>query len=138
MPDANLNIIVTAVDRASAVLNKSTTAFGKWKGQIADVAKAIPGVGNALVLLTNPLTLATAGIAGIGKVLRDSVKETYDYALQVDDLSRKLGTNTEEASKLIQIGDDLRVSVGTLETSFRYALKRCRRSLKRHRINCKK
>jgi hypothetical protein len=123
MPDANLNIIVTAVDRASAVLNKSTTAFGKWKGQIADVAKAIPGVGNALVLLTNPLTLATAGIAGIGKVLRDSVKETYDYALQVDDLSRKLGTNTEEASKLIQIGDDLRVSVGTLETSFRYALK---------------
>jgi hypothetical protein len=116
MADATVNIIIKATDKASATLKG-------FKAHIADLNKAVPGLSGAFSVLVNPLTLATAGIAAAGATMRASIKDTMEYGLQVRDLSRNLGISTEEASRLIQVSDDLRVDMGTLKVAFRTALK---------------
>ncbi len=102
MGNNDVRIILTAVDRASSELKKvessmssTLTAFGA----------------------------ATGIAAGVGLAIKKVVDKTVDYAFQVDDLSRALGTNAEESSKLIQMADDLRIDVGTLKVGFKAALK---------------
>jgi hypothetical protein len=56
------------------------------------------------------------------KFLRDAVGETVEYAMDVKDFGMALGISAEEASKIIQIGDDMRVSQETMSAGFRYAL----------------
>lgn len=61
-----------------------------------------------------------------GKVvdfLKDAVEGTVEYAAEVRDLSRAIGASAEEASAMVQVADDVGVSVGTLEAAFKAAIK---------------
>jgi len=149
MPDASLNIVISAVDKSSAKMDevrqmfagakqdldklkasvdKTTAAEKKHADQTKGLTKAwgdfrnqVPGLDKALTLLTNPITLIGAGLAATGKIMKDSVQETIAYADQVRDLSRALGTTSEESSKLIQVADDLFVSYDTMKIAMKKA-----------------
>jgi uncharacterized cupredoxin-like copper-binding protein len=63
----------------------------------------------------------TAGAVVTG--IKNMIDNTAEYAKQVEDLSRNLGVNTEEASKLIQVTDDLEISQSALEMGMKTALR---------------
>lgn len=123
MADNEIKIIVSAVDKASGNINKISGAFQNFKTDASNLIKQIPGVGSALNLLSNPISGAIAGIGALVKVGSDAIKFTEQWGLTVDDTARKLGTTTEEASKLLILADDMRVDMGSLNTAFRVALK---------------
>jgi hypothetical protein len=66
---------------------------------------------------------AGAAIYQVGKFVNDSVKEAHTYNLAMVDMARIMGTTTEEASKLVQVGDDLRVSQESIATALKFAAK---------------
>src|SRR4030067_1479993 len=111
-----VKILLTATDNASRVIKSATTGLGGMKGGLDSTLKSLTGFG-----------LSTFGVVGAVGALAGGIKkvinETVEYGTKVDDLSRALGTSTEEASKLIQIADDFRNEVGSLQTVFRIALK---------------
>jgi hypothetical protein len=67
-----------------------------------------------------PAALASAAIYGI----KDALDTTVSYAKQVEDLSRLIGATPEDASRLIQSADDMRVSYETLSTSMEAAIRK--------------
>jgi len=58
-----------------------------------------------------------------GQIWQETGQKLVDYAAQVRDVSRSLGTSTEEASRLIQVADDVGISYQSLTTSLRLAQK---------------
>lgn len=89
------------------------TQFGKGMN---DAVKSVTGLDIA--------SLSVAGaVAGIGLALKKSITDTIAYGKEVDDLSRSLGISTEEASKVIQIADDLRIEIGALQMGFKTAIR---------------
>lgn len=73
--------------------------------------------------LTSVLGLAGRVVGAVKKVFDETIVSTVTYAKQVRDLSRNLGVTSEETSRLIQVADDYQVSVGSLETAMKMALK---------------
>jgi hypothetical protein len=90
-----------------------------------DAKTGLKGLNDAFTDLTGvSLGSVTAiGLAvGAIKLLGDAIGFTVERAMVVKDFAMALGTTTKEASKLILIGDDLRVEVGTMQSAFRFAL----------------
>jgi hypothetical protein len=104
---SDVTIVLKAVDQASAVLNKAGGGAKGLTSNLLSLAKAA-GV----------VTLAYKGF----DYLKTAVTDTVAYAEEVRDLSRALGINAEESSKLIQIADDLKIDQKQLQVAFRYAL----------------
>jgi hypothetical protein len=90
-----------------------------------EAKEATLDLGNAFERLTgislSTLT-ATGLLVGGFSLLKGAIEDTVEYAMDVKDFALALGITTEEASKLIQMGDDLRVSQETLQSAFRFAL----------------
>lgn len=114
MPTNTINIeIRAAVDDAVRKLGqvaKSGESLGSTFKR--DAAGALGVFGVSLTSLNQPLTL----VAG---VIKDSIGKTMQYAAEVRGLARNIGITAEEASKLIQMGDDLGISTGTLQMGFK-------------------
>jgi hypothetical protein len=113
MADVKINII--GEDRATASLKKVDTTLDK----LSTGFEKLTGVN-----LKNAISFG-AVVAVVGKVtdeFKKALTSTINYAEQVRDLGRKLGITTEEASRLIQVADDLKVEYGTLTAAFRIAL----------------
>jgi len=97
--------------------DKETAASLKGvKDSIGELSREFLGV--------NLASLTAAGaIAGVGKFAIDATKETMAYAESVRELSRNLGISAEEASKLLQIGDDYKISAQEMTTALQLAVK---------------
>ncbi len=70
------------------------------------------------------MALETVGVAALGALsdgVRKAVKETLSYAATVRQLSRVSGAGAEDTSRMIQMVDDLGISLGDLETAMRGA-----------------
>jgi hypothetical protein len=93
---ADTSGLVKGVQNAMRNLNDLAKEFQKLTGISAGGALAIAGVGTALI--------------AVGKFAIDAMKETQAYNLSIVDTARVMGTTTEEASKLVQVGDDVRLS----------------------------
>ncbi len=120
----DVKIIISAVDNASRVLNgvqkelKETGAtgtglastFGSIASKIGVVAGAVGAVSGVLV---------TAGTAA--KRLAD---QYLNYAMQVGNLSRRIGASAEETSLLIQVADDAAVSYEALSAAMLGAVRK--------------
>ena len=104
---SDVQIVLTAVDKASAVLNQAGQQSNKLASGLVAAAKAA-GVA----------TLAYKGM----EILKTTVLDTVAYAEQVRNLSRALGINAEESSKLLQIADDLKIDQTQLAMAFRFAI----------------
>lgn len=101
---ASVNIVVTAQDKASGALRSVVAAFNDVGGAIKNIA-----AGGTIMQLGNMLK----------KFAQDSVASTVEYANQVRQLSLLSGQSTEEASKMIQVFDDFKISVDSLTPAFR-------------------
>jgi len=98
MPDNELNIVITATDKASA---------------------ALKGVRGSIITLNQGLQLAEKAFNAVKKVLEESMQAYVKYADEVRQLSRLNGTTAEETSRLIQVMDDHKVSVSALTMATR-------------------
>jgi uncharacterized coiled-coil DUF342 family protein len=106
MSSNQVQITVSAVDKASNVIS------GITKGAVGGFTE-----------LNSMLGLASQAFGTVQKAIDATVGEVLTYDKTVRDLSRNLGTSTEETSKLIQVADDYKVEVGTLENAMKLALK---------------
>lgn len=79
----------------------------------------IGGVMGSFTELSSAIGLVKQGAQVVGEVFSATVGKTIEYADQVRGLSQSFSITAEEASKLIQVGDDLGVSADTLKTAFR-------------------
>jgi hypothetical protein len=93
MPDNEINIVVTATDKAS---------------------NALKGVRGSIITLNQGLQLAQSAFSAVSRVVEESVGAYVKYADQVRRLSQLNGTNAEETSRLIQVMDDHKVSTEAL------------------------
>ena len=93
MAENEINIVVTATDKASA---------------------ALKGVRGSIITLDSALNIAQKAFAAVQKVLEESIQAYVKYADEVRQLSRLNGTSAEETSRLIQVMDDHKVSTQNL------------------------
>ena len=98
MADNEINIVVTATDKASSALN---------------------GVKGSIITLNQGLQLAQQAFGMVKKVVEESIGAYVKYADQVRRLSQLNGTTAEETSRLIQVTDDHKVSVEALTMATR-------------------
>ena len=66
---------------------------------------------------------AAGAVAAIGTAIVSTVGEYSNYVEQVGKFADAAGLTSEEASKVIQVADDMRVSVETVESAMKMALK---------------
>jgi len=98
MADNELNIVITATDKASA---------------------ALKGVRGSIITLNQGLQLAQQAFNAVKNVVDSSVGAYVKYADQVRRLSQLNGTTAQETSRLIQVMDDHKVSVEALTMATR-------------------
>ena len=96
----------TANKKTSGLANTVKTAAGK-----------IPGLGSAMSLLTNPITLVTAGLGALIGVTVKSVNEVVSYTKTIREMTQVTGLGSEEISRIVQVGDDWGVSAGDIRTA---------------------
>jgi hypothetical protein len=95
---------------ANQNLNITIKAFDKTKGALGSAAKGIKAVGSAVFSMKTALA-GVVGVAGLGLLVRQSLQAT-------DALSKtasKIGTTTEELSKLRYAADLTGVSTETMD-----------------------
>lgn len=120
---AELRLILSAVDNASKVIGGVTDATTNLGSASATAKDFVAGMGISMDALANPAMLAGQAVRAVYDYVQESIAVFEAYGLEVEDMGRKLGVSAEEASTMIQVADDLRVSTGTLEIAFRNALK---------------
>ena len=97
--------------------NKTSGVRGTFKDfgtQVDKLGKQVPALGTAFSLLTNPISLAVAGLGTFVAISKKAIKETVDYNKQVREMMQLTGLSAEETSRLIQVGDDWGLEMGTI------------------------
>lgn len=100
-----LQIIISAVDKASATMKKVG-------GSSTDMAKAFAGA-------MTGFTAGAAVVAAAGKAIYNFGQEQMAATLGMKDLALKMGTTVGEASILKEMTADLRIEESTLLTAMR-------------------
>jgi hypothetical protein len=98
MADNEVNIVVTATDKASSTIR---------------------GVSGSIITLNQGLELATKAFTAVKKIVDASVTAYVKYADEVRRLSVLNGTSAQETSRLIQLMDDHKVTVEALTMATR-------------------
>lgn len=123
MAGSTVELIIKAVDNASGTLKKvagESGSLGGSMGKLNDMFKNATGI--SLGAVGGYALLGTA-IAKVGQFIGQSVQETQAYNLAMVDMARMMGTTTEEASRLVQVADDVRISQEALGTAMKIASK---------------
>jgi hypothetical protein len=98
MADTDINIVVTATDKASAGLK---------------------GIRGSIITMNQGLQLAQQAFNAVKNVVDASIGAYVKYADQVRRLSQLNGTSAQETSRLIQVMDDHKVTVEALTMATR-------------------
>ena len=110
-------------------LDKTIGKFGASSGKGFDTLKAKWAALDAK--MSSPagmkMMIGTAGavvgaLAGVGVAVKKLADDYMNYAFQVKDFGRIIGATPEEAVKLIQVADDVRLSVESMTTAMRSAI----------------
>jgi hypothetical protein len=113
MADVKVRVVSEAdnkgIDSSKAAFNEFKKAGGALSQELFGVNLATIGVGTA--------------VTAAGKFIIDATKQTMEYADAVRGLSRNLGISAEEASKLIQVGDDFNITQDQMTTALQLAVK---------------
>lgn len=91
-------------------------ANNKASGSINDIVRSLTGFSIGGISAAGAVTM-------LGREVIKAVNETQKYNLAMVDLARNMGTSTEEASRMVQVGDDLRISQQSIETAMKFAIK---------------
>ena len=95
-------------------LKNTETGLKGFAGKLNDTVKNLTGFS------LGSLTVAGA-LMKAGKFIIDATNETQAYNLAMIDTARLMGSTTEEASRLVQVADDVRISQETLGQAFKQA-----------------
>ena len=117
----SVNIIADAA-KARAGLKEAETAFGKFRREVGQsqgaMGKFQTVAGSAFDLLKqNAMGFATAAGAAVATFVVKSVVAFQDLSLQVGKFAAATGTSTEEASRFIEVMNDLGIESGSLQTA---------------------
>lgn len=97
-------------------LKNTESGLKGFAGKLNDTVKNLTGF--SLGSLT-----AAGALMQVGKFIMDATRETQTYNLAMADMALKMGTSTEEASRLVQVADDVRVTQEQLSTAMTYAIR---------------
>jgi hypothetical protein len=121
--------LIAEGDELKAEVESTTDALQEFGDETENVQEKVQNLSGSQDKQINVLTEIRSGLALVNGALQTvqqgydaTVGFTIDYAMSVDQLSRSLGTSAEEASRLIQVTDDVGISMASLETGFRAAL----------------
>jgi len=106
-----LEIVIKATNMTGQGLQ---AAQGSLEGFAGKISSALSGMG--LMMAADQLTKFGDAIQ---RVAKDIIDTSSTYILQVEEMARITGASAEETSRLIQVADDQRVSVGELTTAVR-------------------
>lgn len=133
MASNTLEIIIKAnASKATATikaLDKTLGSFGtnsakgftalKQKWAELDAKLASPA---GFKMLVGTAGAVAGALAGVGAAIKGLADNYMNYAFQVKDFGRIIGATPEEASKLIQVADDVRLSVESMTIAMKAAI----------------
>jgi len=124
MAKSELEVLIKARNTAKAEFDRLNGQVNKLKGTSGGLNAKLGEMDSKFRSVTGmSLGFATAAgaagmaVQGLVRFLKESVEQTVAYATTVDNMSRLLGINTEETSRLIQASDDLFISQENLQTA---------------------
>lgn len=115
--------LADGIEQAANSLDKLSDAQDESNAKGQESAKASQKQVRGLADLKAGLDLAGKAFGKVKDFIEDSINSTVAYAAETRDLGRAIGASAEEASALIQVADDVKVSTGTLEAAFKAAIK---------------
>lgn len=131
MADAELSILIKARNDAKAEFEKldkqvkglqgNTGGLNTKLGELNGKFQSITGMSLGFATAAGA---ASAAVGALWGFLKSSVEETVAYQSEIRDLSRLLGLNTEETSRLVQASDDLFISQESLVTAMQAATRK--------------
>lgn len=98
-------------------VDTANTKTGKFSGALNNLTSKVPGLGSALSLLTNPLTLVVAGVGAFAAIAKKSIGDFVDYNKQIREMSQVTGLSAEETSRIVQVSDDWGISAGEVQSA---------------------
>lgn len=120
---AEVQLIINAINNASRTIKEVEGDVSKMNKSTAAAKDFIAGMGVSLADFSNPAMMAGRAVGFVTDQVKQSINQFAEYGKQVESVSRKLGISAEEASKLIQVSDDLEVDYSTLTQAMKEGLK---------------
>ncbi len=110
----NLERAVAGTRTTLGGLNSDIKVFGQNVGTGADL---LNGLGVNIPI--NPMMLFGQAVKGAGKFVKDSLNDYTAYVEEVDRIATFTGMASDETSRLLQVGDDLRIETKTIEMAMK-------------------
>ena len=92
-------------------IDTANTKTGGFKRALDGLNSQVPILGRAFALMTNPITLAVAGLSAFAAVAKESIGDTVAYNKEIRELTQVLGLSAEETSRVVQVADDWGISI---------------------------
>lgn len=89
-----------------------------------DLTKEMGEAKMSLADMKAGLDMAGAAFGAVKAAVQSVIDPTVEYAGQIRELQRTIGSTAEESSKLIQAADDVGISAGTLQSAMEAAIKK--------------
>src|SRR5512139_176236 len=112
------------IKKLDGTLDKVGTSATGTGGKFNALKANLASTGTELLKMAGVAAGIVGGLTAVGLAVKKLGDDFVDYAFQVQDFGRIIGATPEEASKLIQVADDVRVSVESLTTAMRSAIQR--------------
>lgn len=114
---ARLQIVIDALNMAKGELDGV-------QGDLKGVSKETKNTGFTFMELKAKFDMAQQAAAALKAVYDKVIGSTIEYAGQVRQLSRTIGAAPEDASKLIQVADDVGLEFGQLQGALEIAIRK--------------
>jgi hypothetical protein len=112
---ATVDIIIKATDKASKTINDTNKGLKNMKSGLNDVVRELTGFNLGTIG-------AVGGVVALGNMAKQSITNFSAYAESVDKMSMSTGMAVEEASRLVQISDDVRIGQESVEQAMKMGL----------------
>ena len=116
----DVKIIISAVDKASKELNKVNKELGGMEASGKKAGLSLNQIGAAI----GTVTAVTGAVIGAAIAIKGLADHYMEYGMQVRQVMTELGASAEEASKLIQVADDVAIGFETMVTAMRAAIRK--------------
>src|SRR4029077_9205276 len=115
------SVVVEVDDEASGALADVGSELGDIGSTLGALPGPIGGVTSSLTGMATGAAGAVTGVAGavaaVGAAISDSISYFQDLGIAVGEFVTKTGTSYEDASRLIEVADDLGLGVDAIEAA---------------------
>jgi hypothetical protein len=122
-----VEIIINAVDKASATLNKVSREIGGMektgKSAGTSLMSNFGGIAKSFLGAVAPALSVGTALVAVSKVVSSSINDWTAYNEEVRKLGVATGTSTEDLSRMMQAADDLGISMDSMRTAMMFASK---------------